>query len=207
MEEVMSSPALIGPLARLMVCPPTGCGAAVIVCSEEFARANGLAHRVKIVARFMTTDTPSTFEARSMIQLVGGYMTSAAATQVYTVAGIGPKDVNVVELHDCFATNEPLTYEAFELEIAPEGGGEKMVADCDNTYGCRVVTDPQVACCQKDTFFEPLVWLNAPSWFSNSGEKQALAKCMAPGWPHNTTWGWAGPALSRSTKPEVRTND
>ena len=139
-EEVMDSPVLIGPMTRLMACPPTCGAAAAIVCSEAFARANALDHRVRILAQAMTTDTPSTFEARNMMQLVGYDMTRAAADQVYEAAGIGPEELDAVELHDCFATNELLTYEA--LRPAPEGGGEQMVEDGDNTHGGRVVTNP-----------------------------------------------------------------
>ena len=139
-EEVMDSPVLIGPMTRLMACPPTCGAAAAIVCSEAFARANALDHRVRILAQAMTTDTPSTFEARNMMQLVGYDMTRAAADQVYEAAGIGPEELDAVELHDCFATNELLTYEA--LRLAPEGGGEQMVEDGDNTHCGRVVTNP-----------------------------------------------------------------
>ncbi len=136
----MDSPVLIGPMTRLMACPPTCGAAAAIVCSEAFARANALDHRVRILAQAMTTDTPSTFEARNMMQLVGYDMTRTAADQVYETAGIGPEELDAVELHDCFATNELLTYEA--LRLAPEGGGEQIVEDGDNTHGGRVVTNP-----------------------------------------------------------------
>jgi len=139
-EEVMASPVLIGPMTRPMACPPTCGAAAAIVCSEKFAKQHGLDSRVKIVAQAMTTDTPETFEARNMMQLVGFDMARAAADQVYAASGVDPKDVSVVELHDCFATNELLTYEA--LRLAPDGGAEKMVNDGDNTYGGRVVTNP-----------------------------------------------------------------
>lgn len=139
-EEVMASPVLIGPMTRLMACPPTCGAAAAIVCSEKFAKKHGLDSRVKIVAQAMTTDTPETFEARNMMQLVGFDMARAAGDQVYAASGVDPKDVSVVELHDCFATNELLTYEA--LRLASDGGGEKMVNDGDNTYGGRVVTNP-----------------------------------------------------------------
>ena len=67
-------------------------------------------------------------------------MTRAAAHQVYDAAGAGPEDIGVVELHDCFTTNELLTYEA--LGLTPEGTAEKFIADGDNTYGGRVVTNP-----------------------------------------------------------------
>jgi acetyl-CoA acetyltransferase len=75
-----------------------------------------------------------------MIRVVGFEMARNAAAQVYEQAGIGPGDVDVCELHDCFTTNELLTYEA--LGLAPEGGGEKFIMDGDNTYGGRVVTNP-----------------------------------------------------------------
>ena len=64
----------------------------------------------------------------------------AAASQVYEQAGIGPEDIRVVELHDCFAHNELLTYEA--LGLCPIGEAERFILDGDNTYGGRVVTNP-----------------------------------------------------------------
>jgi sterol carrier protein 2 len=67
-------------------------------------------------------------------------MARAAADLVYAQAGIGPADVDVVELHDCFAQNELISYEA--LRLCAEGGGEQFVRDGDNTYGGRVVTNP-----------------------------------------------------------------
>jgi acetyl-CoA acetyltransferase len=67
-------------------------------------------------------------------------MTAAAAAQVYEAAGIGPEDVQVVELHDCFSANELITYEG--LGLTPEGTAEKFILDGDNTYGGRVVTNP-----------------------------------------------------------------
>ena len=60
--------------------------------------------------------------------------------RVYEDAGVGPQDVDVCELHDCFAQNELLSYEA--LGFCPVGGAEKFVEDGDNTYGGRVVTNP-----------------------------------------------------------------
>jgi len=139
-EEVMAAPVLIGPMTRLMACPPTCGAAAAIVCSEAFAKKHGLDARVRIVAQAMTTDGPSTFDSGDMMKLVGADMTREAARRVYEQSGSGPQDVDVVELHDCFATNELITYEA--LGLAPEGGGEKFVMDGDNTYGGRVVTNP-----------------------------------------------------------------
>ena len=75
-----------------------------------------------------------------MMHLVGYDMTGEVARQVYEQAGIGPEDVDVVELHDCFAHNELITYEG--LGLCGEGQAQKFIADGDNTYGGRVVTNP-----------------------------------------------------------------
>ena len=140
-DDVLASPTLMpGVMTKLMACPPTCGAAAAIIVSEAFARRHRLDTTVSIVAQAMTTDTPDTFAAHDMIQLVGYGMTQAAARRVYDDAGIGPKDVDVVELHDCFAQNELLSYEA--LGLCPEGGAEKLVSDGDNTYGGRYVTNP-----------------------------------------------------------------
>jgi sterol carrier protein 2 len=88
----------------------------------------------------MTTDTRSSFGEHSMMKLVGFDMARTAADQVYTAAGIGPEELDVVELHDCFAQNEVLSYEA--LRLCADGGAEKFVADGDNTYGGSHVTNP-----------------------------------------------------------------
>ena len=88
----------------------------------------------------MTTDYRSTFDDHSMIKVVGFDMAQEAADQVYEAAGIGPDDIDVVELHDCFTTNEVISYEA--LRLTGEGTAEKFIEDGDNTYGGRVVVNP-----------------------------------------------------------------
>ena len=87
----------------------------------------------------MTTDTPGSFGG-DLIRLVGYDMTAAAARQVYEASGVDPRDIPVAELHDCFTTNEVISYEA--LGLTEEGTAEKFIADGDNTYGGRVVTNP-----------------------------------------------------------------
>ena len=140
-EDVMAAPMLWeGVMTRLMACPPTCGAAAAIVCSEAFAQQHGLDRSVRIRAQAMTTDTARSFEAGDMREVVGFSMAKEAARQVYERAGIGPEDVDVVELHDCFAHNELISYEA--LGLCPEGGAEKFVMDGDNSYGGRYVTNP-----------------------------------------------------------------
>lgn len=139
-EEVLASPNLFLNLTRLQACAPTCGAAAAVVCSEAFARRHGLPHDVRIVAQAMTTDRSSTFNERSLMKAVGADMAKEAADKVFEASGIGPGQVDVVELHDCFTTNEVLTYEA--LSLCSPGGAEQFVADGDNTYGGRVVTNP-----------------------------------------------------------------
>jgi acetyl-CoA acetyltransferase len=139
-EEVLASPRMFGNLTRLQCCPPTCGAAAAVVVSQSYARKHGLRADVLIAGQALTTDYCSTFDEHSMIKVVGYDMSKAAAQQVYAQAGIGPEDVDVVELHDCFTVNELISYEA--LGLAPAGGAEQFVSDGDNTYGGRVVTNP-----------------------------------------------------------------
>jgi len=140
LDEVMASAPVFEPLTRFQCCPPTCGAAAAIVCSAEFAQRHGLDMHVRIAAQAMTTDTASTFDSHDMRRLVGYDMARAAARQVYEAAGIGPEELDVVELHDCFTANELITYEA--LGLTPEGTAERFIVDGENTYGGRVVTNP-----------------------------------------------------------------
>ena len=139
-EEVLSSPPMHGVLTRLQCCPPTCGAAAALLTSEKFAKKHGLRSDVKITGQSMTTDFPSSFEGKTMMQIVGSDMSWAAANDLYERTGIGPDDVDVVELHDCFTSNEIITYEA--LQLTEEGGSEQFVSDGDNTYGGKVVVNP-----------------------------------------------------------------
>lgn len=138
-EAILASPEVFDPLTRYQCCPPTCGAAAAILCSDEFAKKHGITNAVWIAGQAMTTDTPSSF-GKSMIQMVGFDMTKDAARQVFEQSGLGPSDVDVVELHDCFTANELLTYEG--LGLCPEGEAEKFIWDADNTYGGKVVTNP-----------------------------------------------------------------
>jgi acetyl-CoA acyltransferase len=137
-EEVLASPHIHGPLTRLQCCPPTCGAAAALLVSEDFTRRHGL-RIVAIRAQALTTDTETSFGG-DMMKLVGYDLTRSAASQVYEAAGVGPEDIPVVELHDCFTANELISYEA--LGLTPEGTAEKFIVDGDNTYGGRVVTNP-----------------------------------------------------------------
>ncbi|MCW4352475.1 lipid-transfer protein [Hoyosella sp. YIM 151337] len=141
LDEVLNAKEIYAPLTKLQ-CSPTSDGAgAAILASERFVDEHGLSGRaVEIVGQAMVTDLASTFSANSAITLVGADMTKTAARKVYDQAGIGPDDVDVIELHDCFSTNELITYEA--LGLCAEGDGGKLVDNDDTTYGGRWVVNP-----------------------------------------------------------------
>lgn len=102
--------------------------------SEAFAGRYGLDGGVRIFAQSMSTDSEATFSG-SAIEVVGRTMGATAAQQVYGAAAVGPEDLDVVELHDCFTSNEVIAYEA--LGLTPEGTAERFILGGDNTYGGR----------------------------------------------------------------------
>jgi sterol carrier protein 2 len=140
-EDVMAEKVMWpGVMTRSMACPPTCGAAAAIVVSKAYALKHGLRTDVSIAGQSLTTDQPGALMTDDPIRMVGFDMAQAGARAAYEQAGIGPEDVDVVELHDCFAHNELISYEA--LGLCPEGEGAKFVADGDNTYGGRYVTNP-----------------------------------------------------------------
>ena len=128
-------------LTRLQCSPTSDGSAAAIVVSEDFVDRHGLAGRaVEIVGQAMVTDMTSTFDSHSARDLVGADMSRKAAETVYEQAQLGPDDVDVIELHDCFSANELLSYEA--LGLARIGEGHHLIDSGDTTYGGKWVVNP-----------------------------------------------------------------
>ncbi len=141
LEEILNAPPVFGPLTKLQCCPTSDGAGAAIVCSEDFIKKHGLQPKaVEILGQAMATDFESTFSEKSCIKMVGADLTRAAAQKVYEQSGIGPENVDVVELHDCFSCNELITYEA--LGLCPEGKGGEFVDSGAQTYGGKVVVNP-----------------------------------------------------------------
>ncbi|MBF6124935.1 lipid-transfer protein [Nocardia brasiliensis] len=143
LDEITAAKMVYEPLGLTRLqCSPTsdGSGAAVLA-SERFVDEHDLGARaVEIVGQAMVTDLESSFATKTARSLVGVDMTAAAARKVYAQADIGPDDLDVIELHDCFSPNELLTYEA--LGLCGEGEGHKLVDAADTTYGGRWVVNP-----------------------------------------------------------------
>jgi acetyl-CoA acetyltransferase len=140
LQEILDAPMIWDPLTKLQCCPTSDGGGAAILASERFVREHGLeAKAVEILAMSMTTDTPSTFDEGDM-KLVGVDMTRAAAQSVYEQSGVGPEEVDVVELHDCFSANELITYEG--LGLCEQGKAAELIDSGAVTYGGKVVVNP-----------------------------------------------------------------
>jgi acetyl-CoA acetyltransferase len=141
LEDVLRAPMVYEPLTKLQCCPTSDGAGAAIVASEDFVKKHGLEKRaIEIVGQAMATDFDSSFDERSMIKAVGFDMTKKAAEKVYRQSGLGPENLNVVELHDCFSCNELITYEA--LGLCPVGMAGKYVDENAFTYGGKVVVNP-----------------------------------------------------------------
>ncbi|MGH2794770.1 MAG: lipid-transfer protein [Actinomycetota bacterium] len=140
-DEIKSAKMIHEPLTKLQCSPTSDGSGAVVLASEDFVRKHGLEDQaVEIVAQAMATDPKDTFDKKSAIALVGSEMTRKAANKVYEQSGYGPQDVDVIELHDCFSTNELITYEA--LGLCEEGKGHTLVDEQATTYGGRWVVNP-----------------------------------------------------------------
>ncbi|KAF8724828.1 hypothetical protein AX14_008577 [Amanita brunnescens Koide BX004] len=144
-EQVLAAPKITKNLTKFM-CSPTSDGAACcIIASEDFVHLHGLENQaIEIVAQALTTDGPGTYDNRSPMDLIGYEMTQVCADKVFREAGHGDGEgrdlVGVIELHDCFAANELVTYSA--LGLCAPGEAHKLVEHGDNTYGGKYVVNP-----------------------------------------------------------------
>lgn len=139
LEEVLESRMIHDPLTLLQACPTSDGAAAAVVVSEAWLKKNPHPGAVEIAAMSLTTDKMDDF-ARGPIGMVGMGMCERAAKDVYEASGVGPEDVQVIELHDCFSTAELIAYEG--LGLCAEGEGEKLVSDGATTYGGQWVVNP-----------------------------------------------------------------
>jgi acetyl-CoA acyltransferase len=140
-DDIKAAKMIHEPLTKLQCSPTSDGSGCAVVASERFVDEHDLWDQaIEIAGQAMVTDMQSTFSEGSSIKIVGFDMSQQAASQAYEEAGVGPDDVDVVELHDCFSSNELITYEA--LGLAAEGEGHKLVENEDTTYGGRWVVNP-----------------------------------------------------------------
>lgn len=140
-DQIKNSPVVHDCSTKLTCCPTSdGAGAAVLV-SEKYLKAHPelKEQAIEIAAQSLMTDVNNLFSGKA-IDLVGDGMTRRAVQHVYRTAGISANDVQVVELHDCFAANELVVLDA--LGLCKPGTAHELVTSGNITYGGKYVVNP-----------------------------------------------------------------
>jgi len=122
LEEVMNAEMISYPNTKLMCSVNVDGSAAAVLASERKAKELGLKRAVRVRASVLTSDP---WQERDLVMPDVNTCTRTAAKKAYEMAGVGPQDVNLVELHDCFATAEILHYE--NLGLCKDGEAGKMI--------------------------------------------------------------------------------
>ncbi len=128
-EEVLAQPMITPPLTRPMICPVADGGAALVVVSERKARQLGIAKPVRLVSSVVHSYFEHPVGAEENVS-------SLCIDEAYYEAGVGPEDLDVLELHDSSAPCEILYYEG--LHLCPPGDSVKMIADGETKLGGRL---------------------------------------------------------------------
>lgn len=136
-EEVVNSRLVASPLTLQQCCGIADGAGAVVVCSEEMVRTLGVEKPIKVAA---TVVRSGPYHNRPR-DITGDDITEATARQLYEETGIGPEDVDIVELHDAFTIAELLYYECFGL--CRKGEGLKYLRDGNATHGGKCVVSPR----------------------------------------------------------------
>jgi acetyl-CoA acyltransferase len=133
LETVMNAEMIAYPNTKLMCSVNVDGAAACVLASERKARELGMKRAVRVKASVLTSDP---WQERDLVMADVNTCTRTAAKQAYAMAGVGPRDIDLVELHDCFATAEILHYE--NLGLCGEGEGGKMIDAGDTALGGRI---------------------------------------------------------------------
>ena len=203
LEEILNSPMISPPLTKLQCCPTSDGAAAVVLVSQEFLdkKPHLKSQAILIAGQNLSTDAPDLF-SHSAIDLISYKMTEHAGKEAMKEAGITPQDVSVVEVHDCFSTNEVFVIDA--LGLSPKGKAHELVRSGDITYGGKFVVNPSGGLISKG---HPLGILNylsfsAPMLTDLLGAT-GLAQCAELVWHLR---GWANNRLVNHTPYALQHN-
>ena len=133
LEEVMNAEMISYPNSKLMCSVNVDGSAAAVLVSEKKAKELGLERAVKVKASVITSDP---YQERDLVMPDVNTCTRMAAKEAYEMAGVGPEDIDLVELHDCFATAEMLHYE--NLGLCEDGEAGKMIDEGEVALGGKV---------------------------------------------------------------------
>jgi acetyl-CoA acetyltransferase len=133
LEMVMNSEMISYPNTKLMCSVNVDGSAAAVLCSEKKARELGMKRAVRVKASVLTSDP---WTDRDLVMPDVNTCTRRAAAKAYEMAGISAKDLDLVELHDCFATAEILHYE--NLGLCGEGEAGRAIDEGWTALGGRI---------------------------------------------------------------------
>jgi len=134
LQEVMGAEMISYPNTKLMCSVNVDGSAAAVLMSEKKVKEKGLMSRaVRVRASAMASDP---YTPRNFAMMDFNAVTRLAAKNAYEMAGLGPQDVNLVELHDCFATAELVHYE--NLGLCGEGQAGQFIDSGATTLGGKV---------------------------------------------------------------------
>jgi len=133
LETVMNAEMISYPNTKLMCSVNVDGAAAAVIASEKKAKELGMKRAVKVRASVLTSDP---FSDRDLVMPDVNTLTHNAAQKAYEMAGLGPDDVDLVELHDCFATAELLHYE--NLGLCKGGDAGRLIDNGDTALGGRI---------------------------------------------------------------------
>jgi len=143
-EEVLNSPMFSEPLTRYMLCTLCSGAAAVVLCSREKASKYAGRPFVTLAASVTGTGTfPTDFSAGTYQISARGKPVSATtrvSKQAYEAAGLGPEDIDIVELQDVDAFQE--IYWSEDLGLFKPGEGGPAAERGDTGIGGKVVISP-----------------------------------------------------------------
>ena len=136
-EEVISSRMVAYPLTLHQCCGIADGAGAVVVCSKEMIKKLGIKKPVKIAGTVVRSGPYHNMPR----DITGDDITEASSRQLYDESGIGPKEVDILELHDAFTIAEILYYEC--MELCEKGDSLKFLRDGQSTYGGQCVVSPR----------------------------------------------------------------
>ncbi len=137
-EEVVNSRMIAYPLTLQMCCGITDGAGAVVVCSKEWIKKLDIEKPVKVVGAVVCSGPYSNQTDRD---ITGDDIVELATNQLYEETGMGPEDINIIELHDAFTIAEIIYYECFRL--CNKGDGFKLLKEGQTTHGGRYVVNPR----------------------------------------------------------------
>ena len=133
LEDVMNAEMISYPNSKLMCSVNVDGSAAAVLVSEKKAKELGMERAIKVRASVITSDP---YQERDLVMPDVNTCTRKAAKEAYEMAGVGPEDIDLVELHDCFATAEMLHYE--NLGLCKDGDAGRMIDEGEVALGGRV---------------------------------------------------------------------